>query len=154
MDNAIIHGFINKRKGFVSIIEVLRFPILRTWMKYMKCVFLDRKDIRQTYKCIEKGISLLKEGHSMVIFPEGKLNSGGEVAEFQNGCLRMALKAGVPIVPITLKDSYRVMTKNGSRIRAAKVECIISKPLSTTNITKEEEKEYVKTVREIIISNL
>ena len=44
-----IQGFIKKPKGFVSIIEYQRAPILRTWMKYMGCVFLDRNNIKKTF---------------------------------------------------------------------------------------------------------
>jgi 1-acyl-sn-glycerol-3-phosphate acyltransferase len=154
MDNAIIHGFINKPKGFISIIEVQKFLILRTWMKYMQCVFMDRKDLRQTFMCIDKAIKLLKSGHSMVIYPEGKLGENGVVGEFMKGSLKLAIKAGVPIVPITLRDSFKVMTKDGSRIKPASVECIISEPIMTSNFKKDEEKELSSIVRNSIIKNI
>lgn len=153
-DSTIIHGYIDVPKGFVSIVEVLKFPIFRSWMKLMKCVFLDRGDIKQTFTCIEEGVNFLKQGHSMVIFPEGKLSDDDTVGEFKKGCLRLAVKAGVPIIPITLKGSYRIMKKDGSYIRAAAVECIISKPIPTAGLGKDDEKKLVDTVREIIINSI
>ncbi|NJD04493.1 MAG: 1-acyl-sn-glycerol-3-phosphate acyltransferase, partial [Ruminiclostridium sp.] len=54
-------------------------------MKYMKCVFLDRSDMRQSLKCLEQCVEILKQGHSMVIYPEGKLDEGLAVAEFKKG---------------------------------------------------------------------
>jgi len=154
MDSVIIHGFIDIPKGFISIVEVKKLPILRTWMKYIKCVFMDRSNSRQVFMCIEQSIGLLKQGHSMVIYPEGRLSDGETVVEFKNGCLRIAIKAGVPIVPITIRGSHKVMTKNGSRIKPAAIECIISEPIHTKDIGKDEEKNLVKNVRDIIISNI
>lgn len=152
MDSIIIHGFIGVPKGFVSIVNVSKTPVLSTLMKYMKCVFLDRNDIRQMFKCIEEATELLKKGHSMVIFPEGKLSECDEVGEFQKGSLRMAIKAGVPIVPITLKNSWRIMNRKGLNIKPAHVECIISNPIEAVALNKEEESKLVKIVRDAIVS--
>lgn len=154
IDSAVIHGFINGLKGFVSIVEAKKIPILGTWMKHINCVFMDRSDPRQTLMCINQSIKLLKQGHSMIIYPEGKLSDGVEVAEFQKGCLRLAVKAGVPIIPITIKGSHKLMTKNGREIRPVVVECIISEPVLTKGIQKDEEKKLVNTVRDIIVKNL
>lgn len=154
MDSPIIHGYIKIPKGFVSIVEVKKFPILRTWMRYMKCIFLDRSDPKQSLECINEAVQFLKHGHSMVIFPEGKLSDGGEISEFRNGSLRLAIKSGVPIIPITIKGSYKIMNKSGSKIQPATIECIISKPINTTAIDRNGEKELLKLVRETIIEKL
>jgi 1-acyl-sn-glycerol-3-phosphate acyltransferase len=154
MDSVIIHGFINIPKGFVSIIEVNKFPILRTWMYYSKCIFLDRNDPRQILECINKGIQFLNQGQSMVIFPEGKLSEGHETNEFKSGSLRLALKAGVPIIPITVNGSYRIMSKTGKNIKPAYVECFISKAIETKNIDKSGEKDLLDQVRNAIMEKL
>lgn len=154
IDNLIIHGFIDVPKGFVSIVEMLKVPILRTMMKYMKCVFIDRSDIRKTLHCMEAAVDILKSGHSMVIFPEGRVNEDGVLSEFKKGCLKLALRAGVPIVPITLRNTHKIMNKDGSRIYAADVECIIS-PLVNTNVSgKADETNLIEKVRNMIRDNL
>ena len=154
VDNLIIHGFIDVPKGFVSITEMLKVPILRTMMKYMKCVFLDRSDIRQTLHCMEAAVEILKSGHSMVIFPEGRVNEDGVLSEFKKGCLKLAIRAGVPIVPITLRNTHKVMNKDGSRIFAADVECIISPQVSTNVSGKADETLLIEKARNIIYQNL
>lgn len=153
MDSAVIHGFIEVPKGFVSVKEAEKIPILSTWMRYMRCVFIDRNDLKQTFRCIGDCARLLKEGHSMVIYPEGKLDQGKAVNEFKKGCLRMAVKANVPIVPIALRDSYRVMKKNGTGIRAAKVTCIVSEPIPANVVAGSDENDLIERVREIIVRN-
>ncbi|MHB1420069.1 MAG: lysophospholipid acyltransferase family protein [Bacillota bacterium] len=154
MDSVIIHAFIDKPKGFISIVEVLKIPILNAWMKYMRCVFMDRNDVRQSLLCINQGIEYLKQGHSMVVFPEGRLSDGELADDFKKGWLKLATKTRVPIVPITIKNSYKVLSKDGSRVRSAVVECVISKPIPTVDLKKEDEGEFIKGLRETILQNL
>jgi len=143
MDSLIIHGFINKPKGFISIVEVLKFSIIREWMELMNCVFLDRKDMRQSLSCINQAISNLSRGISMVVFPEGRLNDGEISLGFQKGWLRIVKKSGVPIIPIRIKGSYKVLSKDGSRVRAASVECVIFEPILLANQKELDENEFI-----------
>lgn len=154
VDSLIIHAFINKQKGFISIIEALKIPILRTWMKSVKCVFLNRSDARQSFVCINQAVEYLKTGHSMVVFPEGKLSDGNSTNEFKRGWLKLAIKSKVPIVPISISNSYNVLSKDGKRVNAAFVKCVISPPIPTDNIKKEDEVEFIETVRSVIISKI
>ena len=85
MDSIVIQGFIHKHKAFVSVIEAYKLPIIRTWLKEMKCVFLDRKDPRQSLISINQAIEYIRQGQSMVVFPEGKLSSGETAGDFHKG---------------------------------------------------------------------
>ena len=116
---------------------------------------MDRNDLRQSLKCINEGIETLKSGHSMVIFPEGKFSDEGTVSEFKPGSLKMAIKAGVPIVPITIRGSEKIMNRNIlNKIRPAKVEVIISKPIYTGDIKSKDERELAVSIRNLIVDNL
>ena len=72
MDIPVLLGYLNKPIGFVSKAEIKSSPVVPTWMELMNCVFMDRSDRRQSLKAIKDGIELLKNGHSIVIFPEGQ----------------------------------------------------------------------------------
>jgi 1-acyl-sn-glycerol-3-phosphate acyltransferase len=115
----------------------------------MKCVFMDRNDIRQSVQAINEGVDLLKQGYSMVIFPEGTRSKGETMGEFKQGSFKLATKAGVPIVPVAIKGSYKMMEEKGF-IRPASVEVIISKPISTEGLTREELQQLPDRVKEII----
>ena len=97
-----------KTKGFIAKIELLKMPLVRDWMKHMKCIFMDRSDIRQQVKGISQGVQFLKSGQSMIIFPEGTRSPDGEVKAFKPGGLKLATKSGVPIVPVTIKNSKKL----------------------------------------------
>ncbi|NTV89578.1 MAG: 1-acyl-sn-glycerol-3-phosphate acyltransferase, partial [Clostridiales bacterium] len=152
MDSAVMHGFFPKRKGFISIVEVLKFPILRTWMKHMECVFMDRGNIRQSLTCINKAVDILKSGRSMVLFPEGRLGDGVAVGEFKKGSVKLAAKAGVPIIPVTIRNSINVMNKNATNVKAVHVECIVAAPINPEEFGIDDDKHVMDKIREIIIS--
>ncbi len=154
MDSAVIHGFIKIKKGFIADKEVRNIPILRTWLKYMKSIFIDRADMRHNVRCVEESVRILREGCSMVIYPEGRLDEGKQLGEFRKGCVRLAVKAGVPIVPLTVKNSYLLMDRNGSKIRPASVQCIISQPIDIATLKCEKESIILQKIRDTIAANL
>ncbi|MBQ1907106.1 MAG: 1-acyl-sn-glycerol-3-phosphate acyltransferase, partial [Firmicutes bacterium] len=63
-------------KSIVAKIEVSKIPIIAQYMKQMHCIFMDRKDIRQSLACINQAQARLEAGQSIVIFPEGTRSKG------------------------------------------------------------------------------
>lgn len=152
MDSVIIHGYIDKPKGFISIVEVLKIPILSAWMRHMRCVFLDRNDARQSAGCISQAVDHLRSGQSMVVFPEGRLSDCDDANEFKKGWLRLAVKSGVPIVPVHISGSYRILAKDGSRVKPALIVCSIRKPVMAGDLKKTDETAFVEKIRDIIFN--
>ncbi|MBL4931339.1 lysophospholipid acyltransferase family protein [Clostridium paridis] len=153
-DIPLFIGYIDKPKGFIAKIELTKIPIVHIWMKYIDCIFMDRSSIRKSGEAIVEGIKLLKKGTSMVIFPEGTRSKGNKLGEFKAGSFKLATKSKVPIVPVTIKGSYKLMEQNGSKIRPADVELFIHPMIETANLTKEELDELPKRVKNIIAEKL
>jgi 1-acyl-sn-glycerol-3-phosphate acyltransferase len=128
-DIPTLMGFIDKPKGFISKIEVKKLPIIPTWMEYLNCIFIDRKDRRQSIHAIKDGAEKLKNGHSIVIFPEGTRSKGGPIDKFKSGSFHLATKSGVPIVPIAINGTYNIMEANNSRIKPANVTINVLEPI-------------------------
>jgi 1-acyl-sn-glycerol-3-phosphate acyltransferase len=123
-------------------------------MKYLGCIFIDRKDPRQSLTAISNAAESLKAGHSIVLFPEGTRSADGTVGPFKAGGLRLALKAGVPIVPVTISGSKNIMPKGSSIIKSARVNVIISPPLLPEEYKGMDSNQLSEKVRNSIISNL
>lgn len=153
-DIPILLGCIDKPKAFIAKVEMLKMPIITTWMKQMNCVFLDRSDLRQSLRVMNEATEYLKKGYSTVIFPEGTRSKGKAMGEFKAGSLRIATKANVPIIPVTIKGSFKLMEQNGFIIKPAEVQIIISEPIETLGLTQEETNKLHEKVRSIIASNL
>ena len=69
--------------GYVAKSEMLRYPLLRDWMKRLYCLFLDRTDIRAGMQMILTGIDYIKKGISICIFPEGRRSRDGKMQPFK-----------------------------------------------------------------------
>lgn len=128
-DIPLMLGFIKKPKGFIAKVEINKMFIIRKWMKYLDCIFIDRNDIRQSVKAISGGAKALKAGASMVIFPEGTRSPDGKLLEFKAGSMKLATKSKVPVIPVTINGSKDIMPKGSKIIRPAKVTIKISKPI-------------------------
>lgn len=143
-------------KGFVSKIEVKKIPGVRTWMEYMYCVFMDRSSIRKSGEAIIEGIKILKSGHSLVIFPEGTRSKGDNMGDFKAGSFKLATKSKVPIVPVTMNGSYKIMENSKKKwiVKPSHVNLYIHPAIETANLTKEEQDVLPTKVYETIKSKL
>ena len=153
-DIAIFMALIPKEKGFVAKIELNKIPILRTWMKYLGCVFMDRNDLKQSLKTINEAISFIKKGHSMVIFPEGTRSKGDKMGDFKAGSFKLATKTNTPIIPVTIDGSYKLKEQNNGFIKPDVVNVYIHNPLYLDNMSNEDKENLHIIVKNIIKDKL
>lgn len=146
-DIPVILSSISKPFGFISKKEVKKLPIIPVYMEDMNCVFIDRTDRRSALRSISDTAQKLKEGHSILIFPEGTRSKGEGLGEFKAGFMRIAADAGVPIVPLAIKGTADIMEKNNNRIKPGKVSLQVLEPISAETIAAMPSKEAVVFVR-------
>ncbi len=133
--------------GFIAKKEMNRYPLLRGWMRYIHCLFLDRDDIRQGMQTILTGIGKVKSGISIFVFPEGTRNkSDDEFLPFKAGSLKIAEKSGCPIVPVAINNSDEVFEKHLPRIYKTTVVIEFAPPIYPNQLDKEARKELPETV--------
>ncbi len=137
-DIPILLGYIQKPKAFISKIEVKKMPFIGTWMEHLNCLFMDRKNVRQSVKAINEGAKLLKNGTSLVIFPEGTRSKGDNMAEFKAGSFKLATKSGVPIIPVAINGSYKIMEQQGIWIKPADVHITVYPPVYPEQLDAKE----------------
>ncbi|SNS73950.1 1-acyl-sn-glycerol-3-phosphate acyltransferase [Anaerovirgula multivorans] len=151
-DIPILMGYLQRPIGFIAKIELKKMPIISRWMKVIDCVFIDRKDIRQSLRVMTQAIDILKSGQSMVIFPEGSRSMGNEMTPFKPGSLKIAARSNTPIIPITIIGSYKMMESNNNRIQPAHVKVIISPAINPYQTEKTS--DLTVTIHNIIKENL
>lgn len=154
-DIPIYMSYIDVPKGFVAKIELTKIAGIKTWMEYMNCIFMDRSSIRKAGEAIVKGIKSLKSGNSLVIFPEGTRSRSDKMGEFKAGSFKLATKSKVPIVPVTIDGSYKIMEANANKhLKTATVNLYIHPMIETANLTKEEQDNLPEIVKSIVGSKL
>lgn len=92
-DTVIAYSIMPNITGFIAKKEMNKVPIIRVWMRYLYCLLLDRQNPKEGLKTILKGIEYLKNGKSIVIFPEGTRNDGDGVLKFHGEVLNLPKKA-------------------------------------------------------------
>lgn len=126
--------------GYVAKVEMLRYWLLRDWMKALYCLFLDRKDIKAGLKTILQGIEYIKRGISICIFPEGTRNRTDEMLPFKEGSMKIAEKTECPIIPMAITNSAEIFENHLPFIRPCHVILEYGAPILPRELTKEEKK--------------
>ena len=153
-DIPLLMSAVDMPKGFIAKKELGTWPGISTWMRYIQCIFMDRENIRKSAEAIVQGINILKSGYSMVIFPEGTRSKGGQTHEFKAGSFKLATKSKVPIVPVTINGSYKLLEMNNYKIKSGEVEVIFHPPVEVTNLSKEELNDLPQKLENIVFSEL
>ncbi|MGN0626045.1 MAG: lysophospholipid acyltransferase family protein [Oscillospiraceae bacterium] len=153
-DIPILLAYLDRPHGFVAKIETQKIPLIRSWMHYLHCVFLDRDNPRQAMGAIGEAAQTIQSGYPIILFPEGTRSRKDQMRAFQSGGLRLATKSEVPVVPLVINGSYRVMEAHGFWIHPAKVRLTILPPVTIAGMSREEKKQLPSLLHDIIEQEL
>lgn len=115
---------------FIFKKELAKIPIFGWGLAMGPYILIDRTDARNAMASIENAASQIREGASVVIFPEGTRTPDGKLGPFKRGGLMLATKSGVPMVPVAIIGTYQLLSRHDSRVRPGKVEVIIGTPIA------------------------
>jgi 1-acyl-sn-glycerol-3-phosphate acyltransferase len=120
-------------------------------------IFVDNSSARNAQKSVLDAKRNLPSGHSLIIFPEGARTSDGRLQKFKRGAYQIAADLQLPIVPITINGSYKIMRLNSPNIRPHRIEMIIHPPVmphKKDENDKENMQRVVNETRQTIFSAL
>merc|ERR1719454_1645253 len=106
LDIFVLSGYLPRRFKYISKIEILRIPLIGWAMGFAKHIAISRMDRASQLKTLKDAVETLKDGNSLVTFPEGTRSKDGRLADFKKGPFTMASRAGVRIVPITIVGTH------------------------------------------------
>lgn len=137
--------------GYVAKKEMNKAPILRLWMRLVRCQFLNRENIKEGMKTILDCVSQVKSGCSLCIFPEGTRNKVNDsFLPFHEGSFKIADKSGVPIIPLTIVNSAAVFEDHFPKVKKATVVFDFGEPIYIDRLEKETRKGLGKYISDII----
>ncbi len=140
--------------AFVARENLKQVPIYGTWMRRIRSVLIKREDPRAALRAISEGVGLIKEGFSLLIFPEGTRAKCSQMAEFKAGSIKLATKPGVPIIPISINGSYECFETTEVFRGKCPVGVIIHPAIETAGISRQEEKALTGKVQKIVFDGL
>jgi len=135
--------------------ELFRIPIFG-WAIYIAGhISLDRGKGKKAIVSLKKASEKIrKKKFSIVVYPEGTRSHDGEVKRFKKGAFRLAIESKLPVLPVSIIGSKRVMSKHSLRINKGEIKIIIGKPIITTDIEKDDIIKLIDMVRNEIIKNI
>ncbi|MCL1951006.1 MAG: 1-acyl-sn-glycerol-3-phosphate acyltransferase [Turicibacter sp.] len=147
MDIPVLLSGVKRPHGYVAKKELDHIFLISRGMKLIRCEFMDRKDPRQSVRTISNATKTVKEGHMMVIFPEGTRVVRGEEGLFKAGSFKIAQKAGADIFPVTIFNTPEV-SKRWPRMTTVDVQ--IHPPVTPEEYAGLSTAEIAKKVEAIV----
>ena len=135
---------------WLSKVEMLRIPVLGWDMWLAGDVPVERGTARSAVKAMRRCREILGKHVSVVIFPEGTRTSSGEMLPFKDGAFRLAIDAGVPILPLVVQGTRTALPKHGWRFGRANAEVRVLEPIATEGLGPGDIQALKQRVREVI----
>src|SRR5581483_10570475 len=144
------------RRDFVGIAkkELKQNPIFGPFMQLAGTVFIDRFDRGKAIEALQPAIEALRHGLSLAIAPEGTRSTTLHVGRFKKGAFFMAMAAGVPIVPIVLRNTLDALPKNWITVRPATVDVVVLPPIDTSDWTRDSLNDRIADVEQLYSDTL
>lgn len=153
LDIVILLSVIPLQFRFIAKISLLFVPLVGFNILASRHILINRKRKFSAYKSLQKAIEALKNGKSILIFPEGTRTQTDEVKPFKRGSLMLALNSKKPILPITLNDTRKLFQKGNKYTGPGEITITIEKPISTEKITKNNQNKYLQKLYTTINNN-
>jgi len=115
---------------------------------------VDRSDPRKTARSLRGVVEGIKAGKSLAVFPEGTRSPDGHLQEFRAGAFKIALRAGVPIVPVAIRGTHALLPKHSLAPRPGRVEVIIGQPIETAGYRESQLRDLIQRTHNAIAAQL
>ncbi|MGH7538613.1 MAG: lysophospholipid acyltransferase family protein [Gemmatimonadales bacterium] len=137
---------------FVAKQELTRIPLLGRAMLAAGHVAIDRTNRRGAIEAYANAARIIRErGISAVVFPEGTRSRTGELLPFKNAPFGLAIAAQVPLVPVYVHDTFRILPKGAWRLRSAPIRVFLGTPIPTAELTLDQRETLRERARAAIV---
>jgi len=145
-----IYGWFPGQFRWVMKHELRKVPFLGYSCYKIGHVFIDRNNRESALEQINAAKETIKDGTSILFFPEGKRSDSGELRDFKKGAFKFALDIGLPILPITLIGTRNILPNNSIKLFPGKARMVIGDPISIEGYNDENIHELMNKTKAAI----
>jgi len=149
-DIPVLLGYLPVQFRWLAKAELFKIPLFGRAMLGAGYVKIDRFNRKSAFESLEEAANRMRNGVSVMIFPEGTRSKDGSIRQFKKGGFVMAIKSGVLIVPVVLRGTWPIMAKGSLRINRGDVEMEIGEPIDTSGFYLETKEDLMAKVRDVI----
>ena len=142
------------RYKFVAKAELFKFPVFGPAIRAIGMVPIQRENRKAAFGAYDEAAAKIREGNSVVVFPEGTRGSEYAIRPFKKGPFVLAITAGVPVVPVLTYGTREVLPRGSFLIRPATVHIHLLEPVVVENMEYAARGELAEKVRTRIVEAL
>jgi 1-acyl-sn-glycerol-3-phosphate acyltransferase len=146
-DIPTIFGFLPVQFRIIAKESLFKVPFMGWHLRRAGNIPINRSNRREAMRSIARAAERIREGTPVVVFPEGTRSRDGRLQPFKAGSFKLAASAGVPVVPITIIGTCKVLPKDSLIVHPGKVEMHISPPIPTAGVDEAHLEELMVRVR-------
>jgi 1-acyl-sn-glycerol-3-phosphate acyltransferase len=155
LDILVLAAILPVKFRWIAKKELFRIPFLGWHMKRAGYIAIDRSERSSAARTIMDSVQTLRQGMSLVIFPEETRSPDGRLQEFKRGGFALAVKAGVSVVPVAIQGTGRAIRKGDLRLHRTEVRVDIAAPIAPPpGGRREAQEELMQATRRAILDRL
>lgn len=154
VDIYVLYGCLPMDIKWVMKQELRSVPVLGIACEMMGHILIDRSNTEAAVKSINDARERIRNGISVVFFPEGTRSRNGDLGSFKKGAFRLAQELSLPILPVSIHDSNQVLPSDTTHIVPGNVRMQIHDPIPTAGLTPSDVSKLANDVRELIRQSL
>ncbi len=149
-DIPILQAYLPVQFRWLAKAELFNIPVFGYAMGRAGHISIDRSDLKSALKSLKNAAGIIRNGVSVLIFPEGTRSCDGNIGQFKKGGFILSVDSGVPIVPVIIHGLWPLMLKNKVFVRPGNVLLEIKEPIESTEYTRKTKDNLLKKVRYVI----
>jgi len=149
-DIFVLQGFLGVDFRWLAKKELFTVPIWGPAMRRAGYIPIDRSHGRQAIKSLDEAAQKIAAGTSVIIFPEGTRSKDGKLHNFKAGAMILAIKSGVPVVPVAILGTYEILPKGKLMMNPGKVQIRVGRPIKTKNYNSKDKHQLAKVSQEAV----
>lgn len=140
-DIFVLQGYFDFDFRWLAKLELFKVPVFGYAMRLAGYVPVDRAHGRQALKSLDEAAARIAAGTSVIIFPEGTRSPDGTLQKFKSGAMVLAIKAGVPVVPVAIMGTHGVLPKKKLLVQPGRVVIRVGHPIETRGYAMKQKQE-------------
>jgi 1-acyl-sn-glycerol-3-phosphate acyltransferase len=153
-DAPAVVGAIPRRIAILLKQSLFRYPIVGAAFRLARFIPVDRRSRDSALESLDKAVEQLRSGQSFLIYPEGTRSPDGRLRHFKKGAVVLAIKAGVPIVPVACSGAHRVMEKRSLAMHPGEILVEFLDPIDASRYTLEQREELNQRLHDALAAGL
>jgi putative phosphoserine phosphatase/1-acylglycerol-3-phosphate O-acyltransferase len=154
LDVLIIGNLLRRDVTGVAKAEAASDPRFAVFGALAGVAYVDRSDTAQALSALDQVLDRLADGVSIAIAPEGTRSTTATLGPFKKGAFHMAMQAGVPVVPIVIRNAGELMWRGSVLVRPGTIDIAVLPPVDTTGWRREDIDDHVEDVRRQFLETL